>query len=206
MNYPFFSRTGRRYWTALPAGLLLCVSLAGCGGGGGGNSPAATAPAPAPPPTPTPAQAPAVTAVSAPALQNFTVTLAEDNAAIPVGGTVNYTLTLTNTSSSTATVIDTVVNGQTVPQAELRVTNASGVTVYPVSRPGIAHDNSPPPPPALYLPATLAPGQSLTTITRAVSAFSSAGTYQATAMFTVASSAADTPQTVTLTPLSVTVQ
>lgn len=145
-----------------------------------------------------------VTTVSAPALQNFTVSLAEDSATIPVGGTVNYTLTLTNTSSSTATVIVAVENSQTVPQAVLRVSNPNGTTVYPVARPGVAHVNPPPPPPPLDVPATLAPGQSLTTIHRAVSAFASAGTYQAVATFTVASTNADAKQMVTLPSLGVT--
>jgi len=144
--------------------------------------------------------------VSAPALQNFTVSLAESAATIPVGGTVNYTLTLTNTSSSPASVIVAAENGQAVPQAVLRVSDPGGATVYPVARPGVAHNNPPPPPPSLNLPVTLAPGQSLTTITRAVSAFGAAGTYQAVASFMVAPTNNDPVQTVTLPPLFVTAQ
>ena len=204
MNYHLFSWLGRQPWGALPLSLLLCVSLAGCGVGGGGISSVGTAPVLPLPTTPAPSSTSTATTVSAPALQNFTVSLAEDAAVVPVGGTVNYTLTLTNTSSSTATVIVAVDNNQTVPQAVLRVSDPNGTTVYPVARPGVAHDNLPPPPPALDLPATLAPGQSLTTIHRAVSAFASAGTYQAVATFTVASTSADSKQMVTLPPLSVT--
>ncbi len=206
MRYHLFSRTGRRTWGALPLGLLLCVSLAGCGGGGGGSSSVGATPVPALPPAPTPPPAAPVTAVSAPALQNFTVSLAEEAAVVPVGGTANYTLTLTNTSQSTATVIVAVDNSQTVPQAVLRVSDPGGAIVYPVARPGVAHDNPPPPPPTLDLPVTLAPGQSLTTIHRAVSAFAVAGTYLAVATFTVASTNADPKQMVTLPPLSVTAQ
>lgn len=204
MYYTLLTRAGKRHRYALPLGLLLCVSLTGCGGGGGGSSVVGTVPVQPLPPAPTPIPIPLVTTVSASALQNFTVSLAEDSAVVPVGGTVNYTLTLTNTSSSTATVIVAVDNGQTVPIAVLRVTNPNGTTVYPVARPGVAHDNAPPAPPPLDVPATLAPGQSLTTIHRAVSAFASAGTYQAVATFTVASTAADTKQMVTLPSLGVT--
>ncbi len=213
----------RSFSTALPPGrkalllsLLLCLPLAGCGGGGGGSASVVSSPVlptptptptpvPMPTPTPTPTPAPTATTISAPALQNFTVSLTENAATVPVGGTVIYTLTLINTSSSTATVIVDSANGQAVPQAALRVTDPSGATVYPVARPGTAHAD-PPPPPLLNLPATLAPGQSLTAIVRTVSAFATAGTYQAVATFTVAPTNNDPVQTVTLPALSVTAQ
>ncbi len=206
MHYHLFSRMGRRHWGSLPWGLLICVSLAGCGGGGGGGSSVGAVPVlPLPPVAPAPPP-PTVTTVSAPALQNFTVSMMEDRSTVSVGGTVNYTLTLTNTSSAAASVIVAIENSQTVPQTVLRVTNPLGATVYPVARPGVAHDNGPPPPPLLDAPVTLMPGQSLSSVHRAVSAFASAGTYLASATFTVASGSGDARQMVTVPVLSVTAQ
>lgn len=143
--------------------------------------------------------------MAAPALQNFTASLAEDRSTVGVGGTVNYTLRLTNTSSVAAPIIVTTENGQTVPRAALQVVDAGGTTVYPVQRPITTHAD-PPPPPTLDLPVTLAPGQSLGVIVRPVTAYGAAGTYQATATFSVAANGADPVQMVTLPPLAVTAQ
>lgn len=199
--------TQKLFLLPLAASVLL-AAVPGCGGGGGGS---ASSPSPitttgpisgSNPPSPT-------TSVSAPALNNFTVSLQEDNATISTGGTVNYTLTLANTSLSTATIVATSESGITVPKATLRVTDSSGTVVYPVQRPGLqrAHDApAPPPPPSNDTTVTLVPSQQLPSLTRSVVAFSAKGTYQAVATFTVAGTMSDTPQTVTLPPLTVTVQ
>ncbi len=200
----------QKYCLPALAAAVLLVALPGCGGGGGGGS-TASLPAPTinPGPNPSPNPAPPATSVSAPALNNFTATLQEDNATINAGGTVNYTLTLANTSLTTATIVATSESGHTVPKATLRVTDSSGTVVYPVSRPGLQRAQdvpAPPPPPSNDTTVTLVSGQQLPSLSRSVAAFSAKGTYQAVATFTVAGSPSDTPQTVTLPPLTVTVQ
>ena len=152
--------------------------------------------------------APAVTSVSAPALSSFTAKLSEDVSSVGVGGTVNYTVTLTNSSGAAATVTTNTVSGVNVPDNSLSIRNSTGKTVYPPgSQPGMRPlDAPPPPPPPLNSGVvTLQPGQSISQ-TRAISVFSQAGAYQAVATFTVAANSTDTPQTVTLSALPVTVK
>lgn len=189
---------------ALPA-LVMLALLTGCGGGGGSSATAPTPPVLSPGPLP-PVPIPAPTlAVSAPALSNFTATLSENAASISVGGTVNYTVTLANTSSTPATILTNTSNGVSVPIATLRVSSSSGQTLYPpVSQPGARPQDGPPPPPSSGV-VTLQPGQSLSQ-TRALAVFSKADTDQAVATFTVAANLTDTPQTVTLNALPLTVK
>ena len=177
-------------------GLLLSGAV-GCGGGGGGGTTTATTtgggttPAPAAP-----------TSVSAPALGSFTATLAESAAAISAGGAVNYTFTLTNTSSAPATVIVDTQGSAAVPKVTLQVTDSNGRTVYPSG--ASPFDAVPPPPPTSGV-ATVQPNAAIS-FSRTVSVFSKASAYRAVATFTVAASGSDTPQTVTLSPLVVTAQ
>lgn len=186
--------------TLLALGLLV-IGTAGCGGGGGGSSTSGSStttggttggatPAPAAP-----------TRVSAPALGSLTASLTESQAAINVGGSLTYTFTLTNTSSTPVNVTVDTVDGVQMPKATLRVTYSSGKIVYPI---GAAPFDTPPAPPSSGVVTILPNGQ--VSLSRTVSVFSKAGTYQAVATFTVASSATDTPQTVTLPPLAVTAQ
>jgi uncharacterized repeat protein (TIGR01451 family) len=192
-------RFGRNRITR-PAFLLLGLMLAaGCGGGGGGGSSTTTGGVVGGGTTTLPQAAP--TLVSAPALGGITATLSESQAAISVGGTVTYTFLLTNTSSAPATVIADNLNNVAVPKATLRVTDSSGRTVYPT---GATPGDTPPAPPSNGV-ATLQPNGQIS-FSRTVSAFSKADVYQAVATFTVASSATDTPQTITLSPLAVTAQ
>lgn len=191
--------------------MLGSLVLTGCGGGGGGsaaNFPVTTTgspPAPVTMPTPLP-----TTSVSAPALNNFTVSLSEDTSTASVGGAVTYTLRLQNTSSSSASVIADTNNSQSVPKATLRITDPNGVVIYPVVQAhGVqaSHDVAPPPPPTDGgAGVILAPGEQLTPLTRILSVFSVPGTYQAQATFSVAATPTDPVQTVTLPPLPVTIR
>lgn len=144
-------------------GLFALPLLAGCGGGGGGGS---SSPTPTPIPTPIPTPSPlTVTGMTA---SNLTASLTEASSTVSVGGTLVYTLTLTN---ATAVTIPVHAIGDNTPSASLNVTNPAG---SPLFQPA-------PDPPALQN-GSLAPGQSFTkTIT--VSGFTVAGVYSATAVF-----------------------
>ena len=173
-------------------GLLTLPLLAGCGGGGGGgngNSGGGT--------TTTgtggtggtntgPIQSPLT--VSTITATGLTASLTESNSTVAVGGTLTYTLTLTN---NTAAAISVHATGAlpTAPSAVITVRNAAGaVTFQPV--PGA---------PPIYN-GSLAPGQTLTT-TQAASGFAAAGTYTATATFSD-----DTTAAATVGPLTVMAQ
>lgn len=195
----------------LICGAAALALLAGCGGGGGGGGvtgPVTTPPVITPPvitppvTTPTYPSPPAsALSVSAHALTNFTAILSEDVTSIPVGGTVNYTVVLTNSSSSPQSMIADSSNGTSVPKASLRITNSAGQTVYP---PPVRPLDAPPPPPSNGV-AAIQPGESIFKTT-ALAVFSKPGTYQAVATFTVAASASDKAQTVTLPALPITVK
>jgi len=161
----------------------LAALLAGCGGGGGGSSPTVVAPITTggvPPPVISPGGTPA--SVSAKEANGLTATLSENTITVAVGGTVTYTLTLTNNTGAVVTV-NAVTSTQIFTALSIR--NASGALVY-IPVPG-----SPP-----LQTVLLAPGQTLTTI-QAVSAFSSAGTYSATGVFDDSTPTSVGPLTVT---------
>ncbi len=180
--------------------IILCLMgasvlplLAGCGGGGGGNGntggggttgtsgtagTSGTSGTTGPPP---------VTSVSIVEPNGLTASLSENAGSISVGGSVTYTLTLTNTTTA-AVSIHYSAAVPTQPPAGIIVRDSSGNQV-PGSVPG--------PPPLDTL--SLAPGQTLTS-TQTVSGYAVAGTYTATATFS------DGPAFATLAPLSVAVQ
>ncbi len=193
--------------TALALSVLMGTT-AGCGGGGGGSSASSSSGTgtstsgggTTTPPVVTPPVTPPSTSqtVSAPALGSFTASLTEDPYSITAGGTVNFTLKITNSSSTAATIVAEKLAGVNVPIASLRVTNSAGQVVYPV---GATPQDTPPAPPSGGV--TLQPGQSLQE-TKSVAVFAKADTYPAVATFTVAASTVAKAQTVTLGPLPVT--
>ncbi len=164
-------------------GLLTLPLLAGCGGGGGGsngNSGGGT------PGTTGPVQ-PTLSASTTTAT-GLTASISEASRTVAVGGTVTYTLTLTNHTAA-AIPIHATSASPTAPSAVLVVKNAAGtVTFQPV--PGA---------PPLYN-GLLAAGQTLTT-TQAATGFAAAGVYTATATFSD-----DTAGPVNVGPLTVTAQ
>ena len=117
----------------------------------------------------------------------LTASLSENTANILIGGSVTYTLTLTNTTAA-AVSIHYSASTPTAPPAGFIVRDPSGTQV-PGSVPG--------PPPLDTL--SLAPGQTLTS-TQTVTGYTVHGTYTATATFN------DSGTFVTLTPLAVAVQ
>jgi uncharacterized repeat protein (TIGR01451 family) len=147
--------------------------LAGCGGGGGGGGSSSPGPTPM--------------TVSATTTHGLTASLTEDRSTVSVGSTVNYTLTLTNSTSAAVTILY-VSALPTQPSGTLIVKNAANVSVY-----------SPTPPPPTLDNFSLAPGQSLTQ-SFSTAAFAAAGTYTATANFSN-----DQPN-VSVGPLPLTVQ
>ncbi len=180
-----FSLRPRRAASLL--GLASVALLAGCGGGGGNSSPTvvnpitsgiggATTSGNGGTTTTTPAS------VSATEANGLTATLSENTTTVAVGGTVTYTLTLTNNTGAVVTV-NAVTSTQIFTALSIR--NASGALVY-IPVPG-----SPP-----LQTVLLAPGQTLTT-TQAVGAFSSAGVYSATAVFDDSTPTSVGPLTVT---------
>ena len=160
-------------------GTLLLPILAGCGGGGGGgngnsggsgtnnggnNNPVS---------------------VSVVEANGLTASLTETTNTVAVGGTVTYTLALTNNTS--AAIVTNAFSARDLP-ANFRVFNSAGTTVYA---------------PLPYAPQlntiSVAPGQSVTA-TQTVATFPTAGVYNATATF------ADTLSNVSVGPLTVTAQ
>ena len=177
-------------WTT---GALALPSLAGCGG---------SSSSPANPPVLTPRSASAVLS------NGLTATLTEDRATVPVGGTVNYTVTLANLTAQPVTFQPVYGPGSSPPvPASLTVTNPAGAVVYPVG---------PLPQVVSVGPSvTLTPGQSVSG-TQAVTTtpvtgltngegYSRAGVYAATATFGFVPSASGSGQTnEPVGPLSVT--
>jgi hypothetical protein len=128
------------------AGSLAMSILTGCGGGSGSNS--------------TPALSSQPRSVSAVAPNGLTETLAEDADAITTGGSVTYTLTLTNTTSTAITLQlsqDCGPVDPNSPDALLTVMDPTGASVYPGS-------GDPSGPPCRDVPPvtqTIAPGRTL---------------------------------------------
>ena len=172
----------RRTFQARVFGLCLLGSaliplLAGCGGGGGGSdSGGGTTP---PPPN---------TSITVTVPSNgLKATLSENSSTVAVGGSITYTLTLTNNTGSAVT-INATSTAPTQPAASLIVKDAAGNLVY-TPLPGV---------PALYT-VTLPSGKSLTS-TQSVSAFATRGVYSASATFS------DTNPATSVGPLTVTAQ
>lgn len=155
-------------------GLLALPLLAGCGGGGGGGSSSPTPiPTPIPIPTPTPIPTPPPTSAlstSVITMMGLTETLTENSSTVSVGGTVTYTLTLTNATPA-AIPVHALSASPATPVVTLIVKDSANNSIYqPV-----------PGPPALAI-YSLAPGQSLAS-TVTVNGFTAAGVYTATATF-----------------------
>ena len=172
---------------------LLAVPLvAGCGGGGGGNgntgggTTGTTNTGTTNSGTNSGTQNPL--SVSGMTNSNLTATISEPSATVGVGGTVTYTLTLTNATGAAILIRST--GPSLVPSAVVNVTGPSGASSYQ-QLPG-----SPP-----LANGSLAPGQSISTTTTA-NGFTTAGTYSATATF--GDDTSGIPKSVG--PLTVTVQ
>lgn len=191
--------TNSKFW--LCAGALFVPVLAGCGGSSSSRNTS----------VPIVPQPRSVTAALA---NGLTGTLAEDRSAVAVGGTVTYTMTLTNPTSQPVTYLSSFGPGMNTPVgASLTVFGPSGQVVYPLGAVSLAVGIGP--------PVTLAPGQSVTA-TETVSTtrmaglavtqgYSAAGIYNASAAFGVTpgttSSDAHAPAvTATAGPLPVTAQ
>lgn len=177
----------------LCATALLVPGLAGCGGS---SSSSATTTPPLTPRT-----------VSAALPNGLTATLTEDRIAVAVGGTVNYTVTLTNNTAQPISY-QPLYGGYSAPPlpAVLVVSNSSHQTVYPL---GVTTNLD-----YVGQTVTLTPGQSMTEI-QAVSTnanngltvsggYFAAGSYTAAVSFNFSSSSQQPGGTVG--PLSVTAQ
>jgi len=171
------------------AALLALPGLAGCGGSSssGTNSPILTP-----------------RSVSTILSDGLTATLAEDRTAVSVGGTVNYTLTLTNPTAQPITY-QPALSGTFFSNAPayLGITDPSGKTAFPVGPFANFGGIGP--------GTTLAPGQSASGTVAVGSSgeggYSAAGTYTAAASFAVYPGASGgTEVTATTGPLIVTAQ
>ncbi len=167
-NTPESLRRKTKRWGAL--GLLPLVSLAllaGCGGGGGGGNgnpgPGTTTTG-----TNTGTQTPLI--VTKTTATGLTASLSESSGTVSVGGTVVYTLTLTNNTASPIPIRATT-DPPTSPAAGLTVRNASGATTF-----------QPLPGPPQIINSSLGAGKSIST-TITANGFTAAGVYGATAVF-----------------------
>ncbi len=173
----------RTAWLLWSAGALLPPGLAGCGG----SSSSSTGAAPLAPRT-----------ASATLSDGLTAILTEDRTTVPVGGTVNYTVTLTNSTAQPITYQPVYGPGSSPPvPASLTITDPSGTVVYPVG----------PLPQVVSIgpSVTLTPGQSVsaaqavhTTPVAGLTVsegYSRTGQYAATATFSAVSAASGNSQT-----------
>ncbi len=154
-----------RTWGALPA-LLALLAAAGCGG----SSDNITLPGPDP----------ATLSLSAPTAEGLTAALRQDKSTIAVTtGTVNYTLTLTNsTQNAVAVSVPQDSGGSPLPPVLLSIKDSAGDVLYPN--------------PAIDAPVkgggsqtlTLQPGDFVQQTLQITNLFRVIGRYQATAVFT----------------------
>ena len=158
-------------WTCLIL-LLACAFLfAGCSGGSGGSS--------------------GPSSLSAPTPSGMTASLAQDRSSVAMGGTVHYTLTLTNGTSAPITVQEFQGPYDAKPRfpGYLDINNASGITLYTTTQPYYLSPNAPsiavvnpPAPTGQNVAVTVAVGQTLS-VSYDVSAFADSGRYSAIAVF-----------------------
>lgn len=168
----------------LPVMLLLPLVLSGCGGGSNsGSNGSATTPQ----------------SVSAVAPDGLTATLSENTSRITPGGSITYTLMLTNHTHQTLTVIPVVGCGIDVPAVggSVTITNASGITLYPLGGgcSEIGQGQS----------VTLAQGQSVSGTFTPSAVLTVAGTDSVQAGFGFIDGASRAVQSLVLGPLTVTV-
>lgn len=148
--------------------LLLVLTLtAGCGGGGGGG-----VSLPGPDPT--------ALSVSAPTAEGLTATLTQDKSTIAVmRGTVNYAMTLTNSSQSPVAVsVPQDDKGSPLPPVSLRITDSAGGAVYPRAGLGAPVGGG------ATQTLTLQPGDFVQQTLQVTNLFQVIGRCQATATFT----------------------
>jgi hypothetical protein len=164
---------------------LLSLALTGCGGGNS-NSSGNEAPA-------------APLSLSATASDGLTATFSENTSTVIAGGSVTYTLTLTNNTNQPITY-ETGVDLLGTVGGEIYIDNSSG-QVYPVCLVTPADDPIP-----VYFITTLTPGQSSSTTTTPKFNFTPAGVYTAEADFDISNMTGDvfTEQAVAVRPLKVT--
>ena len=178
------SRLKRAHLTLCLLGLLAVTLLAGCGGGGGGNgNPGGTTG------TNTSGVGPVQPALSVTATTKtgLTATLSEASSTVGVGGSLVYTLTLTN--NTTAAIPVHATSTPTKPAASVKVLGPTGAASF---------DPLPGEPP--FVNGSLAAGQSIST-TQTATGFATAGVYSATATF-----GDDTTAPTSVGPLTVTAQ
>ena len=181
-------------------GTLLLPLLAGCGGGGGGNgntgggttgttgttgNTGTTGTTGTTGNTGNNNGGNGSQSVSVTEPNGLTASISENSSTVSVGGSITYTLTLTNNTG--AAILTNAYSSQSLP-ANFRVVNQSGTIVFN---------------PIPYTPQintiSVASGQSLTA-SQVVSSFAASGTYTATAAF------ADTLSNISVGPLTVQVQ
>lgn len=158
-------------------GLLPLVSLAllaGCGGGGGGGGngnpgPGTTTTTGAGTGTQTPLT------VSVATSTGLTASITEASSTVSVGGTLVYTLTLTNNTPNA--ILAPYAGSTPAPSVGVKVIGPNGVVSFQPLPGG---------PPLSSI--SLAPGQAIST-TQEASGFTTAGTYTATATFSDGTSA-----------------
>ncbi len=164
----------QRFLGGAPVLFFALLLFCGCGGGGsstGGKNNGGNGGGALPGPDPT------ALAVSGVTPGGLTVSLAQDRATVPTGGTVTYTLTLNNTTPNPVE-IDTVVqpgSGLPLVPATLRVVNTAGTVVYPFGAP----------PAQTTSRVTLQPGQYVNETLTLSNLFRAQDRYRATATFTV---------------------
>ncbi len=174
------------------AAALILPTLTGCGGSSSSST-----------------SAPALTprSVSTTLSNGLTGTLTEDRSTVSVGGTVNYTLTLTNSTAQPITY-QPLISGTFFSNAPayLAVTNSAGTLSFPTGPLPQLGGTGP--------STTLAPGQSITGTVAVGSSslagqggYAAAGQYNATASFAILPGASGGTQISASTgPLPVTVQ
>jgi len=157
-------------WTCPSLFLACAFLLAGCGGGGSSSGPIS---------------------LSAPTPSGLTASLAQGRSSVGTGGTVHYTLTLTNSTSAPITVQEFQGPYDAKPRfpGYLDINNAAGITLYTTSQPYFLSPNAPsitvpnPPAPTGHnVAVTVAAGQTLS-VSYDVSAFADGGRYSAMAVF-----------------------
>lgn len=169
----------QRLLRGAPSLVLALLLFSGCGGGGsnggsggggntgGGGNGGGTLPGPDP----------TALSVSGTTPGGLTVSLAQDRATVPTGGTVTYTLALNNTTANPVDIQTVVQPGDGLPlvPATLQVVNTAGAVVYPFG-------TTPAQPKSTV---TLQPGQYVNETLTLSNLFRAQDRYRATATFTI---------------------